>query len=63
MFQVNPIIYGIGNPLIDIVITATDADLSSLGLQKGIMYLVDENRQSDILHYFKETATHHPSTF
>ena len=61
MFQVNPIIYGIGNPLIDIVITATDADLSSLGLQKGIMYLVDENRQSDILHYFKETTPeYHP---
>ena len=56
MFQVNPIIYGIGNPLIDIVINATDADLLSLGLQKGIMYLVDENRQSDILHYFKETT-------
>ena len=61
MFQVNPIIYGIGNPLIDIVINATDADLLSLGLQKGIMYLVDENRQSDILHYFKETTPeYHP---
>ena len=61
MPQINPVIYGIGNPLIDIVIPATDTDLSLLGLHKGIMCLVDENRQSEILQYFKEiTPEYHP---
>ena len=42
-------IYGIGNPLIDIVVQATDTDLSSLGLDKGIMRLVDLEERGRIL--------------
>ncbi len=49
-----PIIYGIGNPLIDVVISATDDDLKALKLNKGIMELVDLDRQKDIIQYFKD---------
>jgi len=49
-----PIIYGIGNPLIDIIITAKDSDLDYLELDKGVMHLVDEKRQKDIFAYFRE---------
>ena len=49
-----PIIYGIGNPLIDVVLSATDDDLKALKLNKGIMELVDLDRQKDIIQYFKD---------
>ena len=49
-----PIIYGIGNPLIDVVISAMDDDLKALKLNKGIMNLVDLDRQEDIIKYFKD---------
>ena len=49
-----PKVYGIGNPLIDIVISSTDKDLKNLELNKGVMHLVDENRQSEIIQYFKK---------
>ena len=42
-------IYGIGNPLIDIVVQAEDADLTALGLDKGIMRLVDLEERVTIL--------------
>lgn len=47
-------IYGIGNPIIDITIKATDEDLQKLSLDKGTMHLIDENRRSEILHYFSD---------
>ena len=49
-----PIIYGIGNPLIDVVIKANDDDLKNLGLDKGIMHLVDASRQEEIFNYFQD---------
>ena len=56
-----PKIYGIGNPLIDIVISVDDDDLIQLGIDKGIMHLVDENRQDEILSYFKNSKPiYHP---
>ena len=39
-----PIIFGIGNPLIDVVINATEEDIISLELSKGTMALVDSKR-------------------
>ena len=39
-----PILFGIGNPLIDIIVKAKDIDLNNLGLDKGVMHLVDEKR-------------------
>ena len=50
-----PTIYGIGNPLIDIVISVTDSDLAALELDKGVMHLVNEDRQSEIISYFKNS--------
>jgi len=50
-------IYGIGNPLIDIVIQAMDDDLKALNLDKGVMHLVDEIRQKEIINYFKNCNT------
>ena len=56
-----PLIYGIGNPLIDIIINAKDKDLNNLGLDKGVMHLVEEKRQKEILSYFNELMpTYHP---
>lgn len=49
-------IFGIGNPLIDVVVQATDADLRALGVEKGIMHLVDEERQNEILTYFHDAT-------
>ena len=51
-----PAVFGIGNPLIDVVIQATDADLQALGLDKGIMHLVSEDRQRAILNHFSDSA-------
>ena len=45
-------VFGIGNPLIDVVIQARDADLDALSLDKGIMHLVTGERQQEILSYF-----------
>lgn len=56
-----PLIYGIGNPLIDIIINAKDKDLNNLGLDKGVMHLVEEKRQKEILSYFSELIPiYHP---
>lgn len=54
-------IYGIGNPLIDVVFRIEDSDLINLGVEKGIMHLVDEGRQKEILNYFKnKSPIYHP---
>ena len=54
-------IFGIGNPLIDVVINVEDNDLKNLGVDKGIMHLVDENRQKEIMSYFKNISPiYHP---
>jgi sugar/nucleoside kinase (ribokinase family) len=47
-----PVVFGIGNPLIDVVMQAADSDLTALTLDKGIMHLVTEERQRHILEYF-----------
>ena len=48
----DPVVFGIGNPLIDVVIQAQDEDLAALGIDKGIMQLVTEERQQEILSHF-----------
>ena len=56
-----PIIYAIGNPLIDIIINAEDKDLDNLGIDKGVMHLVDEKRQKEIFLYFNQLKpVYHP---
>ncbi len=42
-------IYGIGNALVDIEVEVTEQDLQKLDIEKGIMTLVDEERQNFLL--------------
>ncbi len=46
-------IYGIGNPLIDYLCSVNDEDLHNLGLNKGIMLLIDAKKQAEIIEYTK----------
>ena len=48
-------VVGICNALVDILIQAQDADLKHLGLTKGVMHLVDSNRQEQVLKHFGST--------
>ena len=46
-----PDIYGIGNPLIDILARIEDSDLDNLSIPKGIMSLIDIDEREKILSY------------
>lgn len=46
-------VVGICNALVDILIKVGDADVRHLGLNKGVMHLVDSPRQADVLEYLK----------
>ena len=46
-------IYGIGNPLIDILAYISDSDLEKLSLYKGTMHLIDRERHGEIINYLK----------
>ena len=48
-----PTIFGIGNPLIDVVIYVDEDDLIELELNKGTMELVNQERQLEIIQYFE----------
>lgn len=47
-------VYGLGSALVDTEIEVTDADLSALGIEKGVMTLVDENRQSELIKHLSD---------
>ena len=51
-------IYGIGNALVDTEITLSDDDLAAMKVDKGVMTLVDEARQNELISYL---ADHAPS--
>jgi sugar/nucleoside kinase (ribokinase family) len=42
-------IYGLGAALVDTEITLTDNDLKEMNVEKGVMTLVDETRQSELI--------------
>ncbi len=42
-------VYGIGNPLIDVLAHASDDDIKTLKLEKGTMTLIDSERGNEIL--------------
>lgn len=56
-------IYGIGAALVDTEITLKDADLSTMKVAKGVMTLVDEARQRELIGYLSEhlVASHKAS--
>lgn len=49
-------IYGIGNALVDTEITVSDADLAAMKVDKGVMTLVDEPRQRELISYLDNHA-------
>ncbi len=49
-------VYGIGNPLIDLIFKVEDAELLALELNKGIMHLVDEAQRHKILDFLQGRA-------
>ena len=58
MRQKLPRVYGIGNPLIDIIVEVRERDLDLLGIHKGAMHLIDGERRSILLEHIKDM---HPS--
>lgn len=56
-------IYGIGNALVDTEITVSDADLAAMNVDKGVMTLVDEARQRELISYLADhlVASHKAS--
>ncbi len=49
-------IYGIGNPLIDILAQVTDSDIMELGLDKGTMRLIDENEREKLVVFLRSRS-------
>lgn len=56
MFQYD--IYGLGAALVDTEITVTDTDLEAFGIAKGVMTLVDEARQHQLLELLRGHMVH-----
>ena len=50
-------VYGLGNALVDTEIQVTDQDLQRLGIDKGLMTLVDEDRQHFLIHNLQDHLT------
>jgi sugar/nucleoside kinase (ribokinase family) len=44
-------VYGIGNPLIDILVDVTEEDIVKFNLDKGIMHLINEDKRKELLNY------------
>lgn len=51
-------IYGVGAALVDTEIKVSDDDLSRLGIEKGLMTLVDEERQVELLRQLQDHLVH-----
>lgn len=49
-----PRVYGIGNPLIDIIAQVTDNELERLGIHKGAMHLINKHRRGELLKHIEE---------
>ena len=50
-------VLAIGSALVDTEIEVSDADLENLQLEKGLMTLVDEERQSELIDYLSDHLT------
>ena len=46
-------VYGIGNPLIDVIVNVTDNDLKTLGLYKGTMNLINREKRLELSEFIK----------
>ena len=54
-------VYGIGNALVDMEYQVTPADLASLGIAKGVMTLVDQAQQSQMMSHLAAYPHHRSS--
>ena len=52
------IVYGIGNPLIDVIVNVSDEELKALGLYKGTMNLISLEKRLELTEFIK---TKHPA--
>ena len=52
-------VYAIGNALVDTEVEVSDAFLERMGLEKGMMTLVDEHRQRELVDALEEEAKPH----
>ena len=50
-------VVGVCNALVDILVEASEADIQKLGLKKGVMHLVDEPRQKEVLDHLKHVPS------
>jgi sugar/nucleoside kinase (ribokinase family) len=51
-------VYGIGAALVDTEIEVSDADLAAMAVEKGVMTLVDDARQADLLKHLANRLVH-----
>jgi sugar/nucleoside kinase (ribokinase family) len=51
-------VYGIGAALVDTEIEVDDSDLESMGVEKSLMTLVDEARQSELIDHLENHLVH-----
>jgi len=54
-------VYGVGNAIMDLQVRCDDRFLTENGIDKGIMTLVDEERQQQVLAALKDHAVHYCS--
>lgn len=47
-------VYGVGAALVDTEINVTDEDLNRMGLEKGLMTLIDREKENEIRNYLKD---------
>lgn len=52
-------VYGIGNTLIDIFTNAEDKDLTTLGLHKGTMHLINLERRAELLNFVSSSTPYY----
>jgi len=57
MKQTGKKVLGIGNPLIDIIISVDESDILSLGIHKGTMALIHKERMTELLLLSKDKET------
>lgn len=57
MKQIEKKVLGIGNPLIDIIVSVEESDILSLGIHKGTMALIQKERMAELLLLCKTRQT------
>ena len=50
-------VYGIGNALVDVEVKVDDEFLKSMNIEKGLMSLIDKNKQDSLLKFFDSFET------